>query len=107
MPYVAVKPRKIAGRTYARGEVVDTSALPMPKLASLVRIGLLIQQDQAVMAGIGSQERAVVVEDQAIDDDRLCPICGQGPYQNVRLHITKSHEDEPPGESVEDLDEQE
>ncbi|MDX1744986.1 MAG: hypothetical protein R3324_03535 [Halobacteriales archaeon] len=52
MPYVATKKVKVAGTQYQRGDLVDTSALSMSKVATLNRVGLLIQSDQAASAGV-------------------------------------------------------
>lgn len=94
MPYIATKPRKIAGRVYARGEAVDTSALTVAKIASMVRVGLLIQDDQAILAGIETKdepEPEAVVE--AVEEEAVCPVCGAGPFKRLDKHMAR-HEEE-------------
>lgn len=112
MPYIATRAKTIAGRPYQRGELVDTTSLPLPKLATLVRVGYIVQADRAdemaVQPIISSAPEPVieapepVIEVEATEEvGELCPTCGAGPFTNLRLHISRMHE------SLDDDDEEE
>jgi hypothetical protein len=73
------------------------------KLATLVRVGLLIPADQGEVRVEGSRFAAdplaaAAAEREAppaeVPDTELCPECGEGPFRNLRLHITRVHEDD-------------
>ena len=85
MPYIATKSRLIAGQDCARGQVVDTSALTVAKLASLIRVGLLVQADQAPSVGVTLAPS---------EESELCPLCDGGPYRRLDLHMNRAHTNE-------------
>ena len=92
MPYVATKPRLIAGHKYARGEAVDTSALTTAKLASLIRVGLLIQRDQAASVDVKVVEVPMVEAEPVEPEGEICPQCDEGPFQRLYMHM-RIHEE--------------
>ena len=92
MPYVATKPRLIAGHKYARGEAVDTSALTTAKLASLIRVGLHIQRDQAASVDVKVVEVPMVEPEPVEPEGEICPQCGEGPFHRLYMHM-RIHEE--------------
>lgn len=82
------------GQAFERGMVVPDSvlaAIPSNRIASMRRVGLLLE---------AVSEISDVFEPEAVAEEveGLCPQCGEGPFSRLARHIAAKHE------SIEELE---
>ena len=92
----------LMGKTYKLGDPVDISEVPLRKVGSLARLGLIVQSVTEVpetpVEVTAEAEGTAEVEAQPDDNSGdLCPLCGEGPFMNMKIHTARMHKEEPDG----------
>lgn len=85
---------KLAGKLYRLGDPVDLTNVPIRKIGSLARLGLLVEKPAVEVPE--SQQSSVKLDDRVAGSDDLCAICGAGPFRNMKMHVSKMHKEEKP-----------
>jgi hypothetical protein len=94
MAYVAGRSNlKVLGNMYRLGDPVDLTGLPVNKIRSLARLGLLVQDDSVPAM---TAKTAVAVADRPVDEG-VCPECGEGPFKNLTIHMARKHKEDTDG----------
>lgn len=78
MAWIANKSMMLAGSLVDRGGPVPASviqSIPTSRLGSLVRLNLIQEVPDPEPSG------------------ELCEVCGEGPFQRLASHMTRSHPD--------------
>lgn len=81
------------GKSFERGAVVPDetlSKIPPNRVASMKRVGLLLET-------VTPAEDAVFA-DVVVEEEGLCPQCGEGPFSRLARHVAAKHE------SIEELE---
>lgn len=79
MPYIANKKMNLAGKMYAKGDVIPEKVyedIPVHRQGALERTRLIIE-----------------VESVPKPPGDMCPHCDEGPFQRLAQHISLKHED--------------
>lgn len=79
MPYVANKNMNLAGKIYAKGDLIPPGVIediPAHRQGALTRTRLIIEVE--------------AVEKPSGD---MCPHCEEGPFQRLAQHVTLKHDD--------------
>jgi hypothetical protein len=88
MPYLVRRRMNLDGKAYVPGDVIPQSVVDSIRPG---RLDSMLRLRHLEAATPNQAAREAQESNPSPDEGEPCPVCGGGPYRNLRGHMTKMH----------------